>query len=882
MSSNNMAVDSFAVDELRSALQIHLKFGPISSAKALVKLGDTVDEKQQAPNETKGGKAKNKNNNKDTAKQTSETAEQQEEETKKKDAYDRWTLLDEASLDYGYFCGALRQGQPVVIAADASPVAAAVEGDTLAPQHDPYYYITTAINYTNGPAHMGHAYEATTSDAMARYRRLSGQHPGGVYFVTGTDEHGQKIANTAADRNAAPIEICDLYSTGFRVLNQRLLISNDDYIRTTSPRHKRTAQALWMKCKDDIYLDTYTGWYNVKEETFVTDSDAQLWEYKDPTTGIPLKKVDEESYFFKMSKYQQQLIQYISVDNPTFIQPEMHKNSILQRLQTDELRDLSISRTTFDWGVPVPEGFHSNHVMYVWVDALSNYLTGVDALGANDDGSPENLSKFWPANNHVIGKDILWFHTVIWPTLLMSANIPLPKTVFAHGFVNDKDGKKMSKSLGNVVDPHDMLDQFDVDSFRWYLCKEAPNGGELSFSQDSMQDMHNADLCDNIGNCVNRATTLCGRFCVDGLVPDVPPPERPPIADWSTVLQNYQAKMNAYELQAGCQIAVKGFSDINGWLQEEAPWAKKGDEHAELRQVIVRGALEAIYALAHLLLPFMPVSGKKIFQMVGTEPVVLSELKDNAMRNLKAGTKIDTTGQVLYEKLLSEEEKKASAAKKKDDYEESRRKKQEAKRAQAAAASAANNVDPNQSDFTKLDIRVGQIVKVWHHETADKLFCEQINVGNKEEGSDEVKLREIASGLREHYTLEEMQDKKVLVLCNLKPQKMLGFESNGMVLAASITIPDESGGGGGGKKVVELVAPPEGAQIGERVVIAGLGDEGEPWTAAQVKKRKVLEAVMAAGWKINDEGIATWNGMTMQTTAGPCRVSLTLANGTIA
>ena len=831
--------DSFAVDEMACALQIHLKFG--STITATTNHSHSLPADQAPTNDTQNKKKPKQQQ------QKSQTNTKKPTDTKaKKPAYDRWTLQDETTLDYGYYRGVAR-GQGSI---DASrPV-----GE--------YYYITTAINYTNGPAHMGHAYEATTADAIARYHRLTGSHAGGVWFVTGTDEHGQKIATTAADRQKAPIDICNLYSTGFRVLNQRLLISNDDYIRTTMDRHKKTAQALWKLCQDDIYLDTYTGWYNVKEETFVTDNDAQLWEYKDPTTGIPLKKVDEESYFFKMSKYQQRLIQYIQTDNPTFIQPEMHKNSILQRLQSEELRDLSISRTTFDWGVPVPEGFNSNHVMYVWVDALSNYLTGVDALQiVNDATKKEGLHHFWPANNHVIGKDILWFHTVIWPTLLMSANLPLPKTVFAHGFVNDKDGKKMSKSLGNVVDPHDMLDQFDVDSFRWYLCKEAPYGGELSFSPDSMLDMHNADLCDNIGNCVNRATSLCKRFCPDGKIPDVPPPERPPLADWTSRLESYQAKMNAHELQAGCQIAAKGFSDINGWLQEEAPWAKSGDEHAVYRQSVVRGALEAIYALAHLLLPFLPVSGKKIFQKLATEPVTLVDLKKNgnALNNLKVGTQIEIDGAVLYDKLLSEEEKKAASAKKKDDYAESKRKKEEAKakaRAQAAAASGAN-VDP---DFTKLDIRVGQIVEVWHHETADKLFCEKINVGETEEDGS-PKLRQIASGLREHYSLEDMKDRKVLVLCNLKPQKMLGFESNGMVLAAATE----------GKTLVELVAPPEGAELGERVTIADL--TGEPWSAAQVKKRKVLEAVMAAGWKINDHGIATWKEGVMETKAGPCRVS---------
>jgi methionyl-tRNA synthetase len=301
--------------------------------------------------------------------------------------YDRWTLLDDSKVDYGH------QGRTKGAGIGADPAGKS-------------FYITTAINYTNGPAHMGHAYEGTTSDVIARYQRLSGDNDA-VYFLTGSDEHGQKIANTAADLGETPIEICDKYVTGFQVLNQRTKVSYDDYVRTTSDRHKRTARALWQKCHEagDVYLDTYSGWYNIREETFVTDSDAQLSDYKDPTSGAPLKRVEEESYFFKMSKYKDRLIKYIQ-DNPSFIQPEQHRNAILARLQSDDLRDLSISRTTFDWGISVPEGFHANHVMYVWMDALSNYLTGVNGLGANEDGSIEHLEKFWPASVHVIGKDV--------------------------------------------------------------------------------------------------------------------------------------------------------------------------------------------------------------------------------------------------------------------------------------------------------------------------------------------------------------------------------------------------------------------------------------------------------------------------------------------
>lgn len=439
--------------------------------------------------------------------------------------------------------------------------------------------------------------------------------------------------------------------TGFQVLNQRILVSNDDYVRTTSDRHKRTARELWKKChaNGDIYLDTYSGWYNVREETFVTDSEAELSNFLDPVSGKPLKRVEEESYFFKMSSYKDRLLQHIQ-DNPNFIRPEQHRNNIIARLTADDLRDLSISRTTFNWGISVPEGFHENHVMYVWIDALSNYLTGVNGLGVNNEGgSGDNpLAKFWPANVHIIGKDILWFHAVIWPCLLMSAGIPLPQTIFAHGFVNDKEGKKMSKSMGNVIDPHDMLDRFHVDTFRWYLCKEAPYGGELAFSEDSMRDMHNSDLCDTLGNLVNRVTSLCKSYC-NGVVPDIPIPETSPI-NVQEILTSYMEKMDAFELQAGANIAIQGFRDVNRYLQEEAPWLKKGDEFLHFRQSVVLVSLEAIYILSHLMLPFLPIGGASIFQKLGKSPMTLKELMSMDGRKIEPGTSIQV-GQVLYEKV---------------------------------------------------------------------------------------------------------------------------------------------------------------------------------------------------------------------------------------
>ena len=555
-------------------------------------------------------------------------------------------------------------------------------------------------------------------------------------------------------------------------------------------------------------------------------------------SGLDLKQVQEESYFFKMSAYHDQLVEHIQT-NIDFIQPEHHRNLILARLQGDRLRDLSISRTTFSWGIPVPEGFVDHHVMYVWVDALSNYLTGVNGLYVSDDNTEQ--SHMWPASVHIIGKDILWFHTVIWPCLLISAGLPLPKAVFAHGFVNDKEGKKMSKSLGNVVDPHDMLDKVPVDTFRWYLCKEAPYGGELSFREESMRDMHNADLCDTLGNLVHRATNLCVKYC-SGIVPDVPAPVKAPI-DFATILADFQLKMNRLELEGGASIVMQGFREVNRFLTEDAPWLP--DKTEQERQVTVRAVLEAIYGLSHLLLPFLPVGGASIFKKLNTEPVIVGALGMDC-RNLVVGTEI-TVGDILYTKLVDD----AEAGTQKESHADAQKRKKEKKAALANKATGPA-ADEDQAEFTKIDIRVGQIVKVWYHEEADKLFCEEIDVG------EESGPRQIASGLRGHYTLEEMQDKKVLVVCNLKASKIVGFTSNGMVLAAK----------GDGK--VELVSPPHDAKIGERVFIDDL--VGEPYTSAQVKKKKTMEAV-AKDLKTGEGGVATWDGKAIQTSAGPCSVA---------
>ena len=387
-----------------------------------------------------------------------------------------------------------------------------------------------------------------------------------------------------------------------------------------------------------------------------------------------------------------------------------------------------------------------------------------------------------------------------------------------------------------------------------YLCKEAPYGGELSYNIDNMREMHNADLCDTLGNLVNRATNLCKKFC-DGVVPDVPAPEKNPV-DLASIIGTYTTKMDQYDLQGGAAVAIAGFRDVNGYLQTEAPWLKKGDENAELRKTIVRATLEAIYALTHLLMPFLPVGCKSIFEKLGKEPVSLIDV-DRDCRNLTVGT-IIPVGQVLYQKMLSDDQKckLGASGKKKETYEEAQKRKKEKKAAERASSAKEQGAsgDANQSDFTKMEIRVGKILEVWNHESADKLFCEKIDVG------EEAGPREIASGLRDFYSIEDMKEKLVLVVCNLKASKILGFASNGMVLAAK--------GEGGGK--TELVEPPEGSKIGERVFIEGL--EGKPFSSSQVKKKKIWNAV-SKDLKTGEGGVATWQGKIIKTSTGSCKAA---------
>ncbi|GIX64052.1 methionyl-tRNA synthetase [Babesia caballi] len=499
------------------------------------------------------------------------------------------------------------------------------------------FYVTTALSYTNGPPHIGHTYEIVTSDILVRYFRVFGMN---TTLLTGTDEHGLKVATTAQNCNMYPLELADLYSAKFRENNEALLTRPDIFVRTTEPRHYKSAQKLWriLRDKGDIYLGEYCGWYNVREETFMTEVEAASTEYKDPLSGKPYTLMKEASYFFRMSNYQQRLIDKISSD-PEYLKPDAARSEILSRLKKP-LDDLSISRFNFTWGIPVPDD--PEHVMYVWCDALSGYLSGI-GFGDFDDHSQ---LKLWPPDVQVIGKDIIWFFAVIWTSILMSLDVPLPKTIFAHGFITAADGRKMSKSLGNTIDTKDLLVTFGADSLRYYMIRDSVFGSDVKFDLSAMADLHNADLTDTIGNLVHRITTLCVKFC-NGCVPDVSDKESPRPFDMVHVASKTLGYLRDFALQDALVSAIDAFRDTNKYLTDREPWAK-GSETT--RHDTIRNVLEAVYFLNHLMQPVIPTAAAVVFKKLNTEPKRHIGLLSANYDNLKVGTKV-VVGEILFQKV---------------------------------------------------------------------------------------------------------------------------------------------------------------------------------------------------------------------------------------
>ena len=475
------------------------------------------------------------------------------------------------------------------------------------------FYVTTAISYPNGAPHIGHAYEMIATDAIARWKRLEGRE---VYFLTGTDEHGIKMVQTAAAQGVTPRELADRNSAEFRRLAEALNISNDDFIRTTEQRHHQSSQAIWKKMaasnNGDIFQSTYKGWYSVRDEAYfdedeLTDKDGK----KFAPSGAEVTWVEEPTYFFRLSAYQQKLLDLYE-SNPDFIAPKERRNEIISFVKGG-LQDLSISRTTFDWGIPVPDA--PGHVMYVWVDALTNYITGV---GFPDEAS-ELFRKFWPADLHVIGKDIIRFHTVYWPAFLMSAGIAVQHRVFAHGFLT-VDGQKMSKSLGNVIDPFELVDEFGVDAARYFFLREVSFGNDGDYSHDKLVLRVNADLANNLGNLAQRSLSMINKNC-DAKVPQPGPltdADQAMIDEVGQAIDAAEKAMDEQLVHEATGAIIAALSSANNYFAGQEPWALKKTDPERMATVLYVTA-DTVRRLAIPMLAFVPGSAARLLDQLGIE-----------------------------------------------------------------------------------------------------------------------------------------------------------------------------------------------------------------------------------------------------------------------
>ena len=627
------------------------------------------------------------------------------------------------------------------------------------------YYITTAIAYASGKPHIGNTYEIVLADSIARYKRAQGYD---VFFQTGTDEHGQKIELKADEAGVTPKEFVDNASGEIKKIWDLMNTSYDKFIRTTDADHEAQVQKIFKKLYDqgDIYKGAYEGLYCTPCESFWTPS--QLVDGKCPDCGREVKPAKEEAYFFRMSKYAPQLIEYIN-SHPEFIQPVSRKNEMMNNFLLPGLQDLCVSRTTFDWGIPVT--FDPKHVTYVWLDALTNYITGV---GYDCDGnSTDQFKKYWPADLHLIGKDIIRFHTIYWPIFLMALGVPLPKQVFGHPWLLQGDGK-MSKSKGNVLYADTLVDFFGVDAVRYFVLHEMPFENDGVISWELMVERMNSDLANILGNLVNRTISMSNKY-FGGVVENKGVAEAVD-EDLKAVVLEEVKKVDAKMAQLRVADAITEifgiFRRCNKYIDETTPWTLAKDEAKKDRlATVLYNLTEAITIGASLLESFMPETSEKILAQLNTKKRELDEMDTFGL--YLSGNKVTDKPEILFarmdikEVMAKVEEMRAAAA-------------EAAKPAEEAAEDDGIDLEPKAEitydDFAKLQFQIGEIVKCEAVPKSKKLLCSQVKIGTK--------TRQIVSGIKAHYSPEEMVGKKVMVVTNLKPAKLAGVVSEGMILCA--------------------------------------------------------------------------------------------------
>lgn len=629
------------------------------------------------------------------------------------------------------------------------------------------FYITTPIYYVNDVPHIGHAYTTIAADTLARYHRIKGD---AVFFLTGTDEHGQKVAKAAEGRGLTPKAHADIMSENFKRLWQRLDVSNDAFIRTTDESHIKVVQELLQRLYDkgEIVKMGYEGWYCTPDERFWTEKD--LVDNKCPDCGRPVERIAEDNYFFLMSRYQDRLIQHIE-ENPSYIMPETRRNEVLGFLKTQPLGDLSISRpkSRLTWGIELP--FDPDFVTYVWFDALVNYYSATRYLSpvANGSTDPSLRERFWwPADHHLVGKDILTTHSVYWSTMLMALDLPLPKNIFAHGWWT-RDGRKMSKSLGNVIDPNEMVDEYGPDAFRYFVLREVPFGLDGDFSMEAFLTRFNTELANDLGNLLSRVLTMIERY-FNGDIPSpgiTLPQDKGLMETVAEIPAQVEQDLATLAFNRYLQDVWQLVTRANRYVEENAPWMLAKNKDMERLGTVLYNLSEALRLIGLFLYPVMPSAGQRIWHALGLD-IAISDcsLKEEAVwGRLVPGTFVRPGAQLFPRIDIA---KKMAKEKKVDS------KVQEQSQTMRPESPGPELIGIE--DFAKIDLRVGKVLSAERVDKSDKLIKLKVDIGSE--------VRQVVAGIGKSYTPDELINKTIVIVANLRPAKLMGVESQGMLLAA--------------------------------------------------------------------------------------------------